>query len=63
MSPRLCQPAVWAGGTCLPAGCAPKPQQGLWAVLGVPSISPLYGDGARDGVCGLVRGTAAAFVR
>ena len=61
--PRLCQPAVWADGTRLRAGCAPKPPQGLWCTLGVPSISPLHGDGARDGGCGLVRGTAAASVR
>eukprot|EP00964_Phaeocystis_antarctica_P165335 scaffold145191_cov78-Phaeocystis_antarctica.AAC.1 len=50
---RGCAAAVWAGCTCLRAGCVPKPQQGLWAVLGVPSISPLHGDGARDGGCGL----------
>ena len=50
-------------GMCLRAGCAPKPPQGLCGFLGMPSISPLHGDGARDGGCGLVRGTAAAFVR
>ena len=58
--------AVWAGGTCLQAGCAPKPPQGLWCTLGVPSISPLHGDGAELGtgdVGRLVRGTAAASVR
>jgi len=26
--------AVWAGGTCLQAGCAPKPRQGLWLLWG-----------------------------
>ena len=61
--PRLCRSAVWAGSTCLQAGCTPKLPQGLWGDLGMPSISPLHGDGARDGGCGLVCGTAAAFVR
>eukprot|EP00964_Phaeocystis_antarctica_P053525 scaffold31420_cov59-Phaeocystis_antarctica.AAC.3 len=44
------QPAVWAGCTCLRAGCAPRPPQGLWLCWGcrpsVPSTGTELGAGA-----------------
>ena len=50
MGPRLCRPAVWAGSTCLRAGCASRPPQGLWLFWGcrpsVPSTGTELGAGS-----------------